>query len=88
MSVVGRCIIPLPFHLCVKSLPKEPKILFWEKTEKKCFSVIGQVMDGEKYHCIVLKSVVIVLSGRSGNVNWMYFRGLALGSLYLYLWYN
>ena len=44
----GRCDIPLPFHLYVKALPRNTKILSQVKGEKKYFSEVEQVMDEEK----------------------------------------
>ena len=87
MSVVGRCAIPFPFHLCVNAVPKEPKILSLEKKKKKYFNLVEHVMGEEKYECVILKFVINVLSNGSGNVNSVCFKGFVLDSLYLYLWY-
>ena len=38
--VVERCVILLPFHFCVKALPKEFNIFFRENGEKKCFNFV------------------------------------------------
>ena len=88
MSVVGMCAIPFPFHLCVNVVPREPKILSREKGEKKYFNLVEHIMREKKYECVILKSMISVLSNGSGNVNWICFKGFVLGSLYLYLWYS
>ena len=69
MSVVGRCAIPFPFHLCVNAIPRDLKILSWEKGKKKYFNLVEHVMEEEKYECVILKSVINVLSSGSGNLN-------------------
>ena len=88
MSVVGRCDIPFPFHLCVNVVLREPKILSLEKGKIKYFNLVEHVMGEEKYECVILKIVINVSSNGSSNVNWVCFRGSILGSLYLYLWYS
>ena len=85
MSIVGRCAIPFPFHLCLNVVPRDPKILSQKKREKKYFNLVEHVMGEEKYECVILKYVINVSSSGSDNVNWVCFRGSVLGSLYLYL---
>ena len=81
MFVVGRCAIPFPIHLCVNVVQKEPKILSWEKGEKKYFNLVEHVMGKKKYECVILKYVINVLNNGSGNVNWVCFRASILDSL-------
>ena len=81
MYVFGRCAIPFPFHLCVNVVPREPKILFREKREKKYFNLVEYVMGEEKYECVILKPLINISSNGSGNVNWVCFRESVLGSL-------
>ena len=56
----------------------------WGKEEKKCFSLVEQVIGEEKYECIILKFMISVSSNKSGNVNKVCFRGL-FWIIYIYI---
>ena len=34
ISIINRCAISFPIHLCVNAMRREPKILSWGKGEK------------------------------------------------------
>ena len=48
MSIFVRYAILLPFYLCAKALPRNPKILSCGNGEKKCFDKVEQVISDEK----------------------------------------
>ena len=79
---------PLLVHLCLNTVPIDPKTLSRENVEENCLSLIGHVTGDEKYECVIWKEFMICSMMSFGSVYCDSLRWSLLGSLYLYLWYN